>query len=57
MKLNLKSGEHLRIEHDHGLGFVLYVVDGVLHVKAKDEGQGDIRCTTLVVDGKVEVVK
>ena len=55
--MHLKAGEHVRIEHDGGLGFVLYVVDGVLHVKAKEEGPGDIRCTTMVVDGKVEVVR
>ncbi len=63
VKLNLKSGEHLRVEHDGGLGFTIYVNNGVLHVTAKKDvapdspyGVNDGR-TTMVIDSNIEVVK
>ena len=35
MKLNLKAGEHVRIENDSGAGFTTYVEGGIVHVTAR----------------------
>lgn len=52
MKLSLKAGEHLRVEHDGGLGFQVYVEGRIVHLRAKgvDEGYG---LETNVVTGAV----
>lgn len=36
MKVNLKAGEHLRIENDSGAGFTTYLEHNIIHVTARD---------------------
>lgn len=39
MKLNLKTGEHIRLSHDSPAGtFSIYAKDGALHVRAQEPG-------------------
>ena len=41
MKIDLKSGEHVRISHDNSTGcFMVYLADGYLHVRALEPSEG-----------------
>ncbi len=63
MKLNIKALEHLRIQHDSGYGFLVYIENGILHVRAKeklvtvdsDEPHADCLHTTVVIGSPVEI--
>ncbi len=60
MILGLKANEHLRIRHDSGYGFLVYIENGILHVRAKDKPKTDAVArpdclnTTVVIGGPVE---
>jgi len=58
MKLDLKAGEHVQIQHDGQLGFVLYIANGVLHVRAKSLGDPNSGSNSIVLDaGTTEISK
>lgn len=55
MKLALKDNEHLRLEHDGGRGFQVWVDGNTIHIRAKAEDEPQADTTTLVLESKVEV--
>jgi hypothetical protein len=57
MKLNLKPGEHVRIEHDGGLGFAVHVEGDHVHIRAKERDEPANQQTTLVLESSVQVDK
>lgn len=48
MKLNLKPGEHIRLEHDTPAGaFRIWIENGVLHVRAMTPDEGSETCIVI----------
>lgn len=39
MKICMKGGEHIRIQHDSGGGFTVWVSKGQIHIAAKGENE------------------
>jgi hypothetical protein len=36
-KINLKAGEHIRIENDSGAGFTTYLEGNIIHITARSQ--------------------
>jgi hypothetical protein len=48
MKLHLKSGEHVRLQHDtEGCAFRVWIENGVLHVRAMAPDEGGETCIVI----------
>jgi len=52
MKLNLKQGEHIRIKHDSGQPFMVYIERGVIHISATP---GITRTQLIIKDKSVDI--
>ena len=57
MKAHDGKKEDMHLQHDTGLGFQIWIGQGVLHIRAKDQHEPDANRTTIVADTGIEVVK
>lgn len=59
MKIDMKDHEDVRLSHDHEqCGFMIFVADNYVHVRAKHRDELGHEQTTIVIDARrVEVAK